>query len=60
MTGADGMACHVRRPRAPDAKHIVIVGENEASSGEFAVKELATGKQEKVPRAELAAYLRGT
>ena len=23
--GADGVACHVRRPRAPDAEHIVIV-----------------------------------
>jgi histidyl-tRNA synthetase len=41
------------------AKHIVIVGENETASGEFAVKELATGKQEKVPQAELAAYLQG-
>ena len=40
------------------ARYIVIVGENEAVSGEFAVKELATGKQEKVPRADLAAYLK--
>src|SRR5271157_3464581 len=40
------------------ARFIVIVGENEAKSGEFAVKELATGKQESVARAELAAYLR--
>jgi histidyl-tRNA synthetase len=41
------------------AKYMVIVGENEAASDEFAVKELATGKQEQVPRAELAGYLRG-
>jgi histidyl-tRNA synthetase len=41
------------------AKYIVIVGENEAASGEFAVKELTTGQQVKVPQAELAAYLRG-
>jgi histidyl-tRNA synthetase len=40
------------------ARYIVIVGENEVASGEFAVKELATGKQEQVPRAELAQYLR--
>jgi histidyl-tRNA synthetase len=42
------------------ARCIVIVGENEAASGEFAVKELATGKQEKVPQANLAGYLRRT
>src|SRR4029079_10678070 len=41
------------------AKDIVIVGENEAASGEFAVKELATGTQEKVSQAGLAGYLRG-
>ena len=40
------------------AKYIVIVGENETASGEFAVKELATGKQEQVARAGLAGYLR--
>jgi histidyl-tRNA synthetase len=39
------------------AKYIVIVGENEVAGGQFAVKELATGKQEQVPRADLAAYL---
>ncbi len=40
------------------AKYIVIVGENETASGEFAVKELATGKQEQVPGTKLAEYLR--
>ena len=40
------------------AKYIVIVGENEVASDEFAVKELATGEQESVARAELAEYLR--
>jgi histidyl-tRNA synthetase len=42
------------------AKYIVIVGENEAASGEYAVKDLATGKQEQVGRAELSPYLSGT
>jgi len=39
------------------AKYIVIVGENEAASGEFAVKELATGEQKQISRAELSGYL---
>ena len=42
------------------ARFIVIVGENEAKSGEFAVKELASGKQESVSRDKLAEYLRHT
>lgn len=41
------------------ARHIVIVGENEIAAGQFAVKNLATGEQVQVPRAELAARLRG-
>ena len=41
------------------AKYIVIVGENEVAGGQFAVKELATGKQESVSREDLAKYLRG-
>src|SRR5271166_3159945 len=40
------------------ARYIVIVGENEVESSEFAVKELATGKQEPVAREKLAEYLR--
>jgi len=39
------------------ARYIVIVGENEVNSGEFAVKELASGKQETVVREKLKAYL---
>src|SRR5271167_2114405 len=39
------------------AKYIVIVGENEVAGGQFAVKELSTGKQEQVPRGDLAAHL---
>jgi histidyl-tRNA synthetase len=39
------------------ARYIVIVGENEVKSGEFAVKELASGKQETVPGEELKTYL---
>ena len=35
------------------ARYIVIVGENEVASGQFAVKELATGKQEPVSREKL-------
>jgi histidyl-tRNA synthetase len=39
------------------AKYMVIVGENEVASNKFAVKDLATGKQEKVARTELAKVL---
>jgi len=39
------------------AQYIVIVGENEVAADEFAVKNLASGEQVKVPRAELADYL---
>jgi histidyl-tRNA synthetase len=42
------------------ARYIVIVGENEAKSGEFAVKELASGTQVTIPRAELVAHLTRT
>jgi histidyl-tRNA synthetase len=40
------------------ARFIVIVGENEVAAQRFAVKELASGEQVQVARAELAAYLR--
>ena len=40
------------------AKYIVIVGGNEVQSETFTVKELGTGKQEPVARANLAEYLR--
>ncbi len=36
------------------ARYILILGENEAKSNMFAVKNLATGEQRSVPRAELA------
>jgi len=39
------------------ARFIVIVGENEAASNQFAVKNLASGEQVSVKREELAAYL---
>jgi len=42
------------------ARYIVIVGENEVASGQFAVKELGTGKQESISRDNLAAHLRHT
>ena len=42
------------------ARYIVIVGENEVQSGQFAVKELATGTQIVVPRADLVAHLTRT
>src|ERR1700689_3156566 len=35
------------------AKYILIVGENEVNTGAFALKNLATGEQVSVPRAEL-------
>jgi histidyl-tRNA synthetase len=41
-------------------RFILIVGENEVKSGEFALKNLATGEQITVSRAELAAKLRAS
>jgi histidyl-tRNA synthetase len=35
------------------ARFALIVGENEISSGQFALKNLATGEQVTVPRTEL-------
>ncbi len=40
------------------AKYILIVGENEIKTDAFALKNLATGEQVSVPRAELAAKIR--
>ena len=40
------------------AKYILIVGENEVEADAFAVKNLATGEQISVPRAELAQKIR--
>ena len=40
------------------ARRIVILGEDELQSGILTVKNFATGIQTKVPRAELAAFLR--
>ncbi len=40
------------------ARYIVIVGENEVAADQFAVKNLATGEQVQVPRAQLVEYLR--
>jgi histidyl-tRNA synthetase len=39
------------------AKYILFVGENEVASGQFALKNLATGEQVSVAREEIAAYL---
>src|SRR5579864_7582962 len=39
------------------AKYALIAGENELSTGVFALKNLATGKQESVPRPDLAARI---
>jgi len=36
------------------AKYILIVGENEVKAEAFALKNLSTGEQVSVPRAELA------
>jgi histidyl-tRNA synthetase len=41
------------------ARRIVILGEDELASGILTVKDFSTGNQIKVPRAELAAHLRG-
>jgi histidyl-tRNA synthetase len=40
------------------AKYILIVGENEVKADAFALKNLATGEQIQVPRAELAQAIR--
>ena len=40
------------------ARFIVIVGENEVTSDQFAVKDLASGQQVQVPRTALPAHLR--
>ena len=40
------------------ARYIVICGENEVANNEFSVKNLATGEQTSVARAELAFYIR--
>ncbi len=40
------------------ARFLVIVGENEVAAGQYAVKELGSGAQVPVPRAQLAAHLR--
>lgn len=40
------------------AKYILIVGENEVSADAFSLKNLATGDQISVPRAELASKIR--
>jgi len=39
------------------ARHAVIIGENEVKADAFAVKNLATGEQVTVPRAELASRI---
>jgi histidyl-tRNA synthetase len=42
------------------AKYILIVGENEVKSDSFALKNLATGEQISVPRAELVSKMRAS
>ena len=42
------------------AKYILIVGENEVKADAFALKDLVTGDQVSVPRAELAAKIRAS
>jgi histidyl-tRNA synthetase len=41
------------------AKYILIVGENEVKADAFALKNLATGEQVSIPRAELAQRIQG-
>lgn len=42
------------------ARFAIIVGENEATSGQFALKDLAKGEQITVPRGDLAARLQAS
>lgn len=37
--------------------YLIVLGEDELSSGEFIVRDLASGKEKKLPRKELADYL---
>ena len=39
------------------ARHVILLGEDEAATGTYTVKTFATGEQVKIPRAELAAKL---
>jgi histidyl-tRNA synthetase len=39
------------------ARFALIVGENEAQSGIFALKDLTSGEQQAVPRSELAGRI---
>src|SRR5208337_2492526 len=39
------------------AEYIIILGENEVAADTFAVKNLGTGEQVTVPRADLAKYV---
>jgi histidyl-tRNA synthetase len=41
-----------------EAKYILIVGENEVKADAFTLKNLATGEQVTVARAELATWIR--
>jgi histidyl-tRNA synthetase len=41
------------------ARRMVILGEDEMASGILTVKDFSAGEQTKVPRAELAEFLRG-
>jgi histidyl-tRNA synthetase len=41
------------------SKYILIVGENEVKTDAFALKNLASGEQLSVPRAELVQRIRG-
>ena len=41
------------------AKYVLIAGENELSTGVFALKNLATGEQKVVPRTDLARAIQG-
>jgi histidyl-tRNA synthetase len=41
------------------ARRMVIVGEDEVASGILTVKDFSAGEQTKVPRADLASFLRG-
>jgi histidyl-tRNA synthetase len=40
-----------------EAKYLLIVGENEVAANAFALKHLASGEQNTVPRADLAARI---
>ena len=55
---ADKLGKQFKYASSRSVPFVAIVGDDERSRGEVAVKDLRTGEQKSVPRANAAAYLR--